>query len=70
MDSSPVAPPGVRLLERALVATLVLHALAMLSMAALLLPMMPGGPTQPDSARIALLAAHPWQFRLGWLPCI
>lgn len=72
MESSRPAsgsiPPGVRLLEGALVATFVLHALAMLAMAALLLPMMPGGPTKSDAARIALLVAHPWQFRLGWLP--
>lgn len=40
----------------------------MLAMAALLLPCMPGGPTLLDSERIALIAAHPWRFRLGWLP--
>lgn len=40
----------------------------MLAMAALLLPTMPGGPTQLDTDRIALIAAHPWRFRLGWLP--
>lgn len=59
---------SARLLEWALVATFVLHGLAMVAMAGLLLPMMPGGPTQSDAARIALLAAQPWQFRLGWLP--
>jgi hypothetical protein len=40
----------------------------MLAMAGLLLPTMPGGPTLVDGDRIALIAAHPWRFRLGWLP--
>lgn len=56
------------LLEWALFATWILHGLAMLAMAALLLPVMPGGPTALDSDRIALVASHPWRFRLGWLP--
>ena len=62
----PVAPAP--LLEWALVATFILHGLAMLTMAGLLLPTMPGGPTALDGDRIAILAAHPWRFRLGWLP--
>ncbi len=37
-------------------------------MAALLLPMLPGGSTHTDAERIAAIAAHPWQFRLGWFP--
>lgn len=40
----------------------------MLAMAVLLLPAMPGGPTLLSSDRVALIAAHPWRFRLGWLP--
>ncbi len=55
-------------LERALVATWVLHGLGMLSMAALLLPMMPGGPTLDAGERVARIVAHPWLFRLGWVP--
>ena len=54
-------------LDRALFATLALHALAMVSMAALLLPGMPGGGIA-DEVRIQYLAAHPWRWRLGWLP--
>jgi Uncharacterized conserved protein (COG2071) len=54
-------------LERALLLGLVTHAAAMLGMVALLLPSMPGGGAA-DAARIAHIAAHPWLFRLGWLP--
>jgi hypothetical protein len=57
-----------RNLERALVATLILHVVAMIAMAALLLPTMPGGGTVNDAERIARIAEHPWIFRLGWLP--
>jgi hypothetical protein len=45
----------------------VLHTLAMISMAALLLPGMPGGGIA-DPARIQYIATHPWLWRLGWLP--
>jgi hypothetical protein len=40
----------------------------MLSMACLLLPMMPGGPTADDRARMAAIASHATTWRLGWLP--
>jgi len=55
-----------RLLEHALLFTFVVHALAMLSMALLLLPAMPGGGTPDDMSRIRLLAEQPWRWRLGW----
>ena len=61
-------PDPAPLLERALVLTFLLHGVSMLAMAALLLPAMPGGPTLLASDRIALIAEHPWRFRLGWLP--
>lgn len=54
-------------LSRVLLANLIVHALAMLAMAALLLPMMPGGGVS-DVERIAQLAEHPWTFRIGWWP--
>ena len=66
--SEPHDPWPGRGVERALVATFLLHGLAMLAMATLLLPMMPGGPTADDRARVALLAAHATRWRLGWLP--
>lgn len=55
-------------LARVLLVNLVVHALAMLAMAALLLPMMPGGTDASDAERVAELAAHPWRFRVGWWP--
>lgn len=64
----PAAPGGDRLLTRALLASLVLHGLAMLSMAAFLLPALPGGGVASDAPRVGYIAAHPWLFRLGWLP--
>jgi hypothetical protein len=69
--TEPSAPPpswSGRPVERALVATLALHALAMVSMAAMLLPMMPGGPTADDRARMQAIATHALAWRLGWLP--
>ena len=57
-----------RSLERALVANFLVHGLAMLSMAGLLLPYLPGGSTHADLTRVELLAAAPWPFRLGWFP--
>jgi hypothetical protein len=59
---------SARLLERALLFTFAIHGIAMLSMAFLLLPGMPGGGTADDLARTHYLAAHPWLWRLGWLP--
>jgi hypothetical protein len=61
-------PRASWLLERALLLTFVVHGLAMLAMASLLLPGMPGGGASDDAARIAYIAAHPWWWRLGWLP--
>lgn len=55
-------------LERALLFNFLIHGVALVSMAALLLPTLPGGSAASDLARIATIAAHPWRFRLGWLP--
>lgn len=57
-----------RWLERALLGVFLVHGLAMLSMAALLLPGTPGGSQSEMAARMAYVAAHPWLWRLGWLP--
>jgi len=45
-----------------------MHGVAMLSMALLLLPGMPGGGVVDDAARIRYISAHPWLWRLGWFP--
>jgi hypothetical protein len=57
-----------RWLARALIVCFIAHGLAMLSMAALLLPGTPGGLHSDVAARLAYVAAHPWLWRLGWLP--
>jgi hypothetical protein len=58
---------AARWLERALQFSFLTHGLAMLTMAGLLLPGMPGGPNAL-TARMAYVAAHSWLWRLGWLP--
>ncbi|MFO0591947.1 MAG: hypothetical protein U0441_30655 [Polyangiaceae bacterium] len=55
-------------LERALIANFVIHGLAMVAMALVLAPMMPGGGQRDTVSRVADIAAHPWLFRLGWSP--
>ena len=57
-----------RSLECALIFNFAIHAVAMAAMGLLLLPTMPGGTNVDDAARITAIAAHPWLFRLGWLP--
>lgn len=57
-----------RSLERALLANLVVHAVAMLSMATLLLPLLPGGGVDEPALRMAAIAAAPWRVRVGWVP--
>ncbi len=57
-----------RSLEHALLFCFVIHALAMLAMAGLLIPTLPGGSTASDLTRALAIAEHPWLFRLGWLP--
>src|SRR6476646_1339821 len=66
-----VARPALRagrFLEQALLLSLVLHLLAMLGLALLLLPGMPGGSQGDVAGRMAYVAGHPWLWRLGWLP--
>ncbi|HXK18617.1 MAG TPA: DUF2071 domain-containing protein [Polyangiaceae bacterium] len=55
-------------LERALLFNFAIHGVALVGMALLLLPMLPGGSGGAAAARIATIAQHPWRFRLGWLP--
>ncbi len=57
-----------RSLERALLFNFLVHALAMASMAAFLLPCLPGGGGLSDLTRVANIARHPWLFRAGWFP--
>ena len=55
-------------LERALLFNFVIHGLALVGMALVLMPMLPGGSDLPEAVRIAAIAEHPWRFRAGWLP--
>jgi hypothetical protein len=57
-----------RALFWALVINFVVHGLALVSMAAFLLPALPGGTAHSDAERIVAIAEHPWRFRLGWFP--
>lgn len=68
MTDSQSIPGAARLLELSLLFTFVIHAVAMVSMASLLLPGMPGGGTSSDAERVEYIAAHAWLWRLGWFP--
>jgi hypothetical protein len=59
---------AARFLEAALVFNFVIHAVAMVSMAWLLLPGMPGGGETDDARRVLYIAENPWWWRLGWVP--
>lgn len=68
MTASRIGLVHPKFLERALVFSFVAHGVAMLSMAALLLPAMPGAATLSDLERMRYVASHPLLFRLGWFP--
>jgi hypothetical protein len=59
---------AARFLEQVLLVNLGVHVLALAGTALFLLPGLPGGSSADDAARVAYLAAHPWLWRLGWLP--
>lgn len=60
--------PAERSLERALIFGLIVHAVAMATMAVVLAPMLPGGGLEDPMARAAMLAMSPWRARIGWIP--
>jgi hypothetical protein len=62
-----MAPYAAKFLERSLLFTFIMHGLAMLGMAGLLLPGMPGGTHLDVASRAAFVAGHPWVWRIGWL---
>src|SRR5438132_912563 len=65
---APREQSAARFLEQVLLFNLLIHFLAMLSMALCLLPGIPGGSNSDLAARVAYLAGHPWLWRLGWVP--
>lgn len=68
METTNSLTRAARFLEQTLLISILAHAAAMLSMAVLLLPGMPGGPTLDAATRVAYIAGQPWLWRLGWLP--
>jgi hypothetical protein len=68
MTGSLATAESSRFLERSLLFTFAAHAVAMVTMAVLLLPGMPGGGSSSDLSRVTYIAAHPWLWRLGWFP--
>lgn len=68
MSSAPSYSRRDQQLEWSLLFNFLVHGLALVGMALLLMPMLPGGGGLDDAARIATIAEHPWRFRLGWLP--
>jgi hypothetical protein len=61
-------PKAARFLEQTLLWNILLHAAAMLSMALLVMPGLPGGPVTDAHEHIRYVAEHPWLWRLGWVP--
>jgi hypothetical protein len=61
-------PTTARFLEQTLLFNLFIHAVAMASMALILLPGIPGGSNASAVARAIYVANHPWLWRLGWFP--
>ena len=59
---------AARFLEQVLLVNLGVHVVALCGTALFLLPGVPGGSAAGDGERVAYLAAHPWLWRLGWLP--
>ena len=72
MNLAPTQPranePAARLLEASLVFNFVIHAVAMASMALLLLPGLPGGGIADVAERARYVAQHPLLWRAGWVP--
>jgi hypothetical protein len=59
---------AARFLEQVLLVNLVVHFAALVGTVLFLLPGVPGGSGASDGERVAYLAAHPWLWRIGWLP--
>ncbi len=66
--SLPRRTPGDRAIESSLLAAFVVHALALVTMALLLLPAMPGPGRHTPELRFAYIHAHPFLWHFGWLP--
>src|SRR5436853_459744 len=70
-DNKVILMPSVRasqFLEQTLLWNFVIHLWAMATMALIVLPGLPGGPSADDLTRVTFVAEHPWLWRFGWLP--
>jgi hypothetical protein len=67
-DQALSRPKAAVFLEQTLLLNVVIHVVAMLTMALILFNGLPGGPVKDDADRVAFIAEHPWLWRLGWLP--
>jgi hypothetical protein len=59
---------AARFLEQILLVNLGVHVAALVCTPFLLLPGVPGGSSASVAGRVGYLAAHPWLWRVGWLP--
>jgi hypothetical protein len=59
---------AARFLEQTLLVNVGVHVLALIGTVLFLFPGLPGGSSSSEAERVAYLAAHPWLWRLGWLP--
>ena len=64
----PSAPTAARFLEQVLLASFVIHLVALVTMATICLPGVPGGTGADGPARLAYVADHAVLWRLGWVP--
>jgi hypothetical protein len=55
-------------IEISLLLALVVHVIALLTMAGLLLPGVPGSGLKTVDLRASYIAMHPWRWHLGWFP--
>jgi hypothetical protein len=55
-------------IELSLLFALVVHVIALLTMAGLLLPGVPGSGLKTVDLRAAYISMHPWRWHLGWFP--
>jgi hypothetical protein len=59
---------AARFLEQVLLVNLGVHIVALVCSLVFLLPGLPDGGSAGAAGRVGYLAAHPWLWRLGWLP--
>ncbi len=64
----PAAPKAARFLEQVLLASFVIHLVALFTMAAVCMNGVPGATGADAAARLAYVADHAVLWRVGWIP--